>query len=203
MNHDEPAIAKAYEPVFLRLSRLYRHAGYDLRINLNPAYFSGWGDSLYCVLYRDGKPLSTGGGGISLSELNFFECLRSAAPLTSLFVIGNSGGWSTLALSLLWPHADVIAIDCGMLERPNKLFETLDYDRYRGGTGNDFGIALTNNLARANGLKATVVLGTSPEDLPRVIGEFCPAPPPTGLHRWRTFERTVGQGFRRITWTGG
>ena len=177
MNQDPPTAAKSVEPVFLRLSRLYKQAGFDLRINLNPAYFSGWSDSLYCMLYRDGKPLATGGGGISISELAFFECLRSALPLQSIFVIGNSGGWSTLALSLLWQEAQVVAIDCGMLERPNKLFETLDFDRYRGGVANDFGIVLTNDLARANQLRASVVLGMSPQDLPRVIRESCPVPP--------------------------
>lgn len=177
MNDCTPDAGRAYEPVFLRLSRIYRQAGYDLRINLNPAFFSGWGDSLFCVLYKDGKPLSTGGGGISLSELNFFECLRSAIDCTSLFVIGNSGGWSTLALSFLWSDAEVVAIDCGMLERPNKLFETLDYDRHRGDTKSDFGIVLTNELAAAHHLKAKVVLGMSPQDLPRVIHDNCPAPP--------------------------
>ena len=168
---------KPYEPVYLRLYRMYRRAGYDLRINLNPAFFSGWEDALFCVLYVNGKPLSTGGGGISLSELNFFECLRSAQSFSSIFVIGNSGGWSTLAFSLLWPEAQVVAVDCGMLEKPNRLFELFDYDRHRGGFSHDFGIDLTNTLARDNDLDATVVLGTSPQDLRRVIGDHCKAPP--------------------------
>jgi hypothetical protein len=172
-----PVAAAAYEPVFLRLVRLYREAGFDLRINLNPAFFAGWSDALFCTLYRDGRPLSTGGGGIAISELCFFECLRSALPLRSLFVIGNSGGWSTLALSLLWPAAEVVAIDCGMVERPSKLFETFDYDRHRGDTANDFGLALTNTIARTHGLKTSVILGTSPQDLARVIGSACPVPP--------------------------
>ena len=172
-----PAPPAAPEPVFLRLSRLYRRAGFDLRINLNPSFFSNWGDSLYCMLYRDGVPLATGGGGISISELAFFECLRSAVSLDSLFVVGNSGGWSTLALSLLWPDARVVAIDCGMLERPNKFFVALDYDRRRGDASNDFGIALTNEIARANGLNTQVLLGMSPADLPRVVQSACPRPP--------------------------
>jgi predicted O-methyltransferase YrrM len=156
---------------------MYRRAGYDLRINLNPGFFSGWEYALFCILYVNGKPLSTGGGGISLSELNFFESLRSARSFSSIFVIGNSGGWSTLAFSLLWPEARVVAIDCGMLEKPNKLFELFDYDRHRGGFHQNFGIDLTNTLAREHHLDAEVVLGTSPQDLSRVIGERCKTPP--------------------------
>lgn len=177
MNDVTAPSSKPIEPVFLRLSRIYRQAGYDIRINLNPTFFSNWGDSLFCMLYKDGKPLSTGGGGISLSELNFLECLRSAADYSSLFVIGNSGGWSTLALSLLWKQAQTVAIDCGLMEASNKLFEMLDYDRHQGDSKRDFGIVLTNELARENGLNAKAVLGMSPQDLARVISDECPAPP--------------------------
>ncbi len=165
------------EPVFLRLRRLYAQAGFDIRINLNPAFFSGWGDSLFCMLYKDGQPLATGGGGISISELYFFECLRSAASFSSIFVIGNSGGWGTLGLSLLWPDAEVIAIDCGMLEPPNKLYEAIDFDRHRGQTGNDFGIELTNDLARRNSLNVRVINGMSPDDLQQTIPSACSRPP--------------------------
>ncbi len=177
MNESDCSPIQSYEPVFLRLFRIYRQAGYDIRINLNPAFFAGWGDSLFCMLYKDGKPLSTGGGGISLSELNFFESLRSALPLSSIFVIGNSGGWSTLALALLWPEARVAAIDCGLMEKPNPLFEVFDFDRHQGGMPSDFGIVLTNDLARAHHLDVQVVQGMSPQDLPHVIPSACPAPP--------------------------
>ena len=177
MSHDETIVRKPNEPVFLPLSRIYRNAGFDIRTNLNPAFFSGWGDSLFCVLYENGKPLSTGGAGISLSELMFFEALRAATSLQSIFVIGNSAGWSTLALALLWPEARVGAIDCGMLEKPNKMFEVLDYDRRRGGKNNNFGIDLTNQLAERHNLNVKVLLGTSPQDLRRVISEVCPVSP--------------------------
>jgi hypothetical protein len=73
-------------------------------------------------------------------------------------VIGNSFGWSTLALSLAHRDARVVAIDAGVDEYSVE------------------GIALTNRLAARLGAQAEAVAGRSPEDVAPVLDRLGAAP---------------------------
>ena len=73
-------------------------------------------------------------------------------------MVGNSLGWSTLALALLNPTARVVAIDAGFDE------------------GSLDGIAFTNRVATEEGLSATAVKGVSPTDVAAIVREAGLAP---------------------------
>jgi hypothetical protein len=64
----------------------------------------------FAALFKSANGLSTG-GGLSLHELYFLECIASTIEANAILIIGNAFGWSTLALSLLFPTAHVLAID--------------------------------------------------------------------------------------------
>jgi predicted O-methyltransferase YrrM len=89
--------------------------------------------------------------GIVLQELYFLECLAQVRQAESVFVIGNSFGWSTLALSLLHPGATVTAIDSGFDENSLE------------------GMDLTNRIAVGLGTGATAIRATSPQDVRAVV----------------------------------
>jgi predicted O-methyltransferase YrrM len=134
-----------------RLLSLYAEHGLQIRTGLNPYHFGGYRDAPFTAVYRDGKILSTG-GGIALQEVYFFECLFANYHPPSILVIGNAFGWSTLLLSLLNPGSRVVALDAGIE-----------------GEDTDFGIELTNRIARAKGMGLEVVKGFSPRDVEPVV----------------------------------
>ena len=67
------------------------------------------GNTLYLIY--DGDEKLSKGGGISLSETAFFEAVFEHYHPKNILVIGNSLGWSTLALGLINPAASIVAID--------------------------------------------------------------------------------------------
>jgi len=134
-----------------RLISFYAAHGLHVRTGLNPHHFHDHRDAPFTAIYRNGKILSTG-GGIALQEVYFFECLFADYQPASILVIGNAFGWSTLLLSLLNPRARVVALDAGIE-----------------GEDTDFGIDLTNRIARDNGLAVEVVKGFSPQDVEGVV----------------------------------
>jgi len=92
-----------------------------------------------------------------LQEVYFLECLFARFRPKTAFVIGNSLGWSTLAIALANPETRVLAIDAG-------------FDRH----ARD-GIDFTNRVAAEEGLAVRVVAGKSPEDVPQILhGEAMP-----------------------------
>jgi len=137
-------------PVFPRLLALYRQRGYDIASGLFPPHFGGFLEVAFTWLLRDGKP-TTLNLGIAQQELYFLECLLATRRVERLFVIGNSFGWSTLALALICPQARVVALDACFTADTNA------------------GLVLTNLIATEEGLNAAAVRGVSPEDVPAAV----------------------------------
>ena len=136
--------------IIARLASLYESRGIHISTGLDPNHFGNFPLAPFTWFFKDGESV-TDGLGIALQEIYFFECLFARFRPERLFTIGNSAGWSTLALALLNPAARVLAIDAG-------------FDR----NARD-GIDFTNRVAEEEGLPARVVEGKSPEDVPRIL----------------------------------
>src|SRR5580700_4996296 len=100
-------------PIIARLAALYERRGIRIATGLNPSHFGDFPYAPFTWFIKGGESL-TEGLGISLQEIYFLECLFARFHPRSLFVIGNSLGWSTLALALANPAARVLAIDAGL-----------------------------------------------------------------------------------------
>jgi len=144
-------------PIIGRLAALYESRGIRIATGLNPSHFDNFPHAAFTWFIKEGESL-TNGLGIALQEIYFFECLFARFHPRSLFVIGNSLGWSTLALALLNPTGRVLAIDAGLDRRAQD------------------GIRFTNEIAEAEGLPVQVVAGKSPDDVPRILREQNMAP---------------------------
>lgn len=136
---------------FLKLLEIYKNQGLDIRTGLNPYHFNNYRDAPFTALHKQGKIISTG-GGLSLQEVYFFECLFENYTPKNIFIIGNAFGWSTVLLSLLNSKSKVIALDAGIE-----------------GEDNDLGINLTNEIAKEENLNLKVVKGFSPNDVSAVV----------------------------------
>ena len=144
-------------PILPRLVSLYASRGIDIATGLNPSHFGNLPSAPFTWFIKDGGSL-TNGLGIGLQEVYFLECLFARFHPKSTFVIGNSLGWSTLAIALANPGGRVLAIDAG-------------FDR----SSRD-GVDFTNGVAAAEGLAIRAVIGKSPEDVPRIIAEAAMPP---------------------------
>ncbi len=136
-------------PILPRLVSFYETRGIQISTGLNPSHFSNYPLAPFTWFFREGESL-TNGLGIALQEIYFLECLFARFHPRHVFVIGNSAGWSTLALALANPSATVLAIDAG--------FDTRSLE----------GIELTNTIAREEQLRVQVVRGVSPMDVARI-----------------------------------
>lgn len=137
-------------PILPHLVSLYESRGIRIATGLNPSHFDDFPYAPFTWFIKAGESL-TEGLGISLQEVYFLECLFARFRPRTLFVIGNSLGWSTLALALANPSSSVLAIDAGL-------------DRH----ARD-GIRFTNEVAAQEGLAVRVVAGRSPEDVAGVL----------------------------------
>ena len=137
-------------PILPRLVSLYQSRGIRIATGLNPSHFGDFPLAPFTWFVKDGESL-TNGLGIALQEVYFLECLFARFHPRSLFVIGNSLGWSTLALALANPPGSVLAIDAGL-------------DRHASD-----GIRFTNEVALEEGLAVRVVAGRSPEDVATIV----------------------------------
>jgi len=144
-------------PIIARLASLYESRGIHIASGLNPSHFGNFPLAPYTWFFKNGESV-TNGLGIALQEIYFLECLFARFHPQRLFTIGNSAGWSTLALALLNPTARVLAIDAG--------FDRNAHD----------GIVFTNRVAEEEGLPVHVVEGKSPEDVPRILRAAAMAP---------------------------
>jgi predicted O-methyltransferase YrrM len=142
--------------VFTSLAELYTSYGLQLRTSIS-LYISrsisegSQTDPSMTYLIHNDRLVSPWGGGIHVSEVYLIESLGRAWSPSSIFVVGNSFGWSTLALALSFPSAKVVAID------------SCAYPFVRDG------LDLTNKIAQDRGLNVRAVEGTSPEDTGRII----------------------------------
>ena len=138
---------------YLKLLKIYKKQGFDIRTGLNSYHFNNYIYAPFTALLKQGKSMSTG-GGLSLQEVYFFECLFKNYTPKNIFIIGNAFGWSSILLALLNPGAKVIALDA----------ETEGKD-------NELGNRLTNKIAKEENLNLKVVKGFSPTDVSAVIKE--------------------------------
>jgi len=137
-------------PIFGTLVELYRKRGIEICAGLSPHHFDGMVEANFTWFLKDGKSL-TNGLGIAPQEIYLLESLFAVYRPRRVVVIGNSLGWSTLALGLLLPEARVVAIDAGYDE--NSLL----------------GIDLTNEIAADAKLPVRAVKGVSPGDVNAII----------------------------------
>ncbi len=137
--------------IFLNLVTAYRDEGYDVRVGLNPNHFGNYKQVPFAVLSRDGQPFHTG-GGISIQEIYFFENLATHCDPERIFIIGNAFGWSTIALSMIFPKAKVVAID-----------------NVSEGSDAGEGWRLTKKIAKKLKLNCDVIFASSPENVDEVV----------------------------------
>ncbi len=147
--------------LFPKLVQLYRRYGLQVLSSVAPLLWVKLAtakdtpltmmpnDRLFTYILSEGR-LCSGGGGLHMTELYMLECLAEAFSPKRIFVIGNAFGWSTLALSLCFPAAKVVAIDSDLAPG-----------------GND-GVAFVNQVAATEGLNAAAVVATSPQDVARI-----------------------------------
>lgn len=137
-------------PILNPLVSFYERRGINIAAGFSPWRYANLPKVAFTWFLRGGKCL-TNGLGISVQEVYFLECLFATYRPSTIFVIGNSWGWSTLALALLNPKARVVAIDSGFDEN------SLD------------GLAFTNRVAQEEGLNVKVIKAVSPHDVPAVL----------------------------------
>ena len=162
---------------------IYESAGFQVQTGWNSFHLNNWRDAAFTSLRKDGRPLDTGGGGLSWHEIPCLELISRRLAVERILIIGNSFGWSTLLISLLWPQAKVVAMDIGFQppgDAAQKLLEGI-ISRIRGGQPPlnpkpTYGIELTNELAQRHGLKARAILSASPQDVDRVTAEHLGGP---------------------------
>lgn len=133
-----------------KLIQIFREGGHSPVTGYNSYFFQNFRDAPFTrLLAPDGSLL--GHAGLALQEVMFIEGLRAYMAPKSIFAIGNAYGWSSVALSLIFPDAKVVAID-PMSE----------------------GIEMTNKLAAANRLPLTAIVGSSPEDVGPIVARDLP-----------------------------
>ena len=135
-----------------QLLSIYRAAGYEPLTGYNSYHFGNYMDAPFTRFVKDGRIYGQG-AGLALQEVMFVECFRDFLNVKNIFVVGNSYGWSTLALSLIFPEARVVSID------PNQ-------------EGN----ALTNQIARSNGMNVLAAEGWSPQDVGTIVAQNLSGP---------------------------
>jgi predicted O-linked N-acetylglucosamine transferase (SPINDLY family) len=134
-----------------RLHEIYRSAGLQPLTGHSTKHMHDWADAPFTRFYN-GEGI-VGCAGLSLFEIMFLEHLGNYVDPRSVLVIGNAHGWSTIALALIFPKAQVLALDP---------FQE--------------GVELTNELARRNKLSVNAVVGTSPGSVKPACAEHLNSP---------------------------
>ncbi len=139
----------------VNLIQLYEKNGYEVQSSLSPVHFPGFNlaDIPFSYIYKNGEKMCRG-GGLAISELMFVDGVTSIIKPNNIFVIGNSFGWTTLALGLMSPTSRVIGID--MCPRPEEAH----------------GIEVTNELGRQIQSRTRAVKAKSPDDVPEVVANY-------------------------------
>jgi hypothetical protein len=139
-------------PILKRLTDIYESRGIRISTGLNPCHFGNLPAAAFTWFIKDGESM-TNGLGIAMQEVYFLECLFARLRPRSVFIIGNSAGWSSLALALLNPQARCVAIDAGF---DRNALEGLDF---------------TNRVAAEERLDLRAVKAVSPEGVAGVVAE--------------------------------
>jgi predicted O-methyltransferase YrrM len=137
-------------PILGKLVQMYRAEGIDICTGLS-CYFENSPYAQYTRFIKNGQNI-TNGLGIAMQEVYLLEHIFSSYHPRHIIIIGNSQGWSTLAISLLSPESRVVAIDSGSDENSLQ------------------GLDLTNRIASLAGLgKVRAVKGVSPQDVGAIV----------------------------------
>ena len=137
-------------PIIGDLTEYYREEGIELCAGLAPNHAEGLPWAPFTWFCRDGKSV-TGNLGIAVQEVYFLEHVLAAYKPKRALIIGNSMGWSTLALGLLMPQGKVAALDMA----PDQAMRD--------------GLDLTNRVAQRHKLPVRAVQATSPQDVAAVV----------------------------------
>jgi predicted O-methyltransferase YrrM len=138
-------------PIIGKLVELYRAQEIEICTGLGSHDFGDLPSAPFTRFIKDGRSM-TNGLGIAMQEIYLLENLFSNYKPDHVLIIGNSLGWSTLAIGLLLPESRVIAMDAGFDEN------TLH------------GLDLTNRMAAQAGLsKLRAVKGISPQDVATIV----------------------------------
>jgi hypothetical protein len=113
-----------------------------------PSHIHDWIFAPFTRFIESDKGL-VGCAGLSLSEIMFVEHLRDYLQPRSIMVVGNSLGWSTIALALTFPEAQIVALD-----------------------PDENGINLTKRLAEEHGLNIKPMVACSPDGLAPCAAEL-------------------------------
>lgn len=149
--------------VFVRLLALYKKYGFDISGGVFPWHF----DRNYPLgstrlhmsqpfmnASKEGVGLSSG-AGVSPIEVMLLSSVGRAMSPKRILIIGNAFGWSTLALGLACPAANVVAMDA--------LVEGSEAKK---------GFDLTHAIIKGEGLNnISVVQGVSPNDVDDVCSQ--------------------------------
>ena len=140
---------------YIQLLSLYHKRGFHVRVGLNPDHFRGINPLVlpFAALFKDGKQHATG-LGMSPLEISVMDTICKHHQPTNIFIIGNAFGWSTLALALSNPKANIVAIDA-----------LTEGDDARAG------FDLTKKIAQEEGLNIHVIEGFSPQDVSSIVQE--------------------------------
>jgi predicted O-methyltransferase YrrM len=130
-------------PVFVELLEAYEAEGIEISTGLNSWHLKNSAEAPFTWFMRGGKKL-THGLGIALQEVHLIECLFAGWRPKRMLVIGNSYGWSTIALALANREGRTLALDTGA-----------DVQSVAG-------INLTNKIAKKRGLDCYAVAAASP-----------------------------------------
>jgi predicted O-methyltransferase YrrM len=137
-------------PIIGDLTDYYREEGIELCAGLAPSHAEGLPWAPFTWFCKDGKSV-TGNLGIAVQEIYFLEHVLAAYKPKRALIIGNSMGWSTLAMGLLMPQGKVVAIDMA----PDAAMRE--------------GLSLTNRVATRHRLPVRAVKGTSPQDVATIV----------------------------------
>lgn len=130
-------------PVIVDLVEAYEAEGIEISTGLNSWHIKNSAEAPFTWFMRGGKKL-THGLGIALQEVHLLECLFASWRPKRMLVIGNSYGWSTIALALANRDGRTLALDTGA-----------DVQSVAG-------IQLTNKIAKKRGLDCYAVGAPSP-----------------------------------------
>lgn len=126
------------------LFELYERVGLRPLTGYSPYHMFNWRDAPF-TRFKEGNSLR-GCAGLSVHELMMLDGCADLVRPAQVLVLGNSWGFSTLALALMFPNARVAAVD---IAEP--------------------GVKLTNELAAKAGLDVTAVVGRTPDDVHGLI----------------------------------
>jgi pimeloyl-ACP methyl ester carboxylesterase len=130
-------------PIIADLVAAYEDEGIEISTGLNSWHMKNMAEAPFTWFFRGGKKL-TQGLGIAMQEVYLLECLFATWRPKNMLVIGNSYGWSTLALALANREGRVLALDTGA------------------DVASTAGILLTNKIAKKRGLDCFAVAAPSP-----------------------------------------